>query len=450
MPASLGIDVGLSGVRAAVMDATGAVVASAKEPVRPRIDVGVVEQDAAAWIPATFAAGADSVRAAGIAIDAVAVTALGPAPVLIDEAGEPLVPTPLFGLDRRADPWRERLGTGLDHALPSIVRWHETEPETSARARVALDAAGFVVRELTGAETIDRITAESYRWPGVEVPVPVPDPAEPDAVAGGLEAGAAARLRLVPGIPVAVGTIDCFADAAAAGVEREGDGVILLGSTLIVYAVAPRGTAVAGLDTTSHVGGDGSLVGGSTTSAGLALDWIAGLLGGRGSELATQAATLVPGGGGLVALPYLAGERTPINDPTARGVLAGLSLATGRVQLYRAMIDGVAVTALDHTSRLERAGIAPSRYRIAGGGVHNEAWLKATCDAVGRPLEVMSDPGTAVGAAWLGLLMLGAAPHRATIRTLEPDAGRHERYVELLSDARDLWAGAGSVVRRLG
>jgi xylulokinase len=448
MLASLGIDVGVSGVRAAVMDATGTVLASAKQPIRPRIDGWVAEQDPAAWIGATFAAGAEAVRGAGASIDALAVTALGPAPVLIDEAGEPLAPTPLFGLDHRADPWRQRVGTGPDNALPSILRWHETEPETSARARMALDAAGFVVRTLTGAETMDRITAESYRWSGIKLPVPVPDPTEPDAVAGDLGADAAGRLGLTPGIPVAVGTIDCFADAAAAGVESEGEGVILLGSTLIVYTVAPQGTSVAGLDTSSHLG-DGSLVGGSTTSAGLALDWVVGVLGGRGSELAAQAATLGPGDGALLALPYLAGERTPVNDPTARGVLAGLTLATDRAQLYRAMVDGVAVTALDHTSRLEEAGIASPSYRIAGGGVRNETWLRATCDAVGRPLEVMRDPGTAVGAAWLGLRMMGAAPQRAPVRTVEPDAERHARYLELLSNARDLWEAAGWVVRRL-
>lgn len=448
MPASLGIDVGLSGVRAAVMDAEGEVLASAARPARPAIADGVAEQHPGVWLEAAFIAGADAARDARVPIDALAVTALGPAPIPLDASGEALAPAPLFGLDRRADPWRRRLGTGPDDALPSILRWHETEPEIAARGRLVLDAAGFVVRAFTGAETMDRITAVSYRWPGVEPPIPVPDPSEPDAVAGHLHAGAAARLGLTTNTPVAVGTIDCFADAAAAGVEREGEGVILLGSTLIVYAVAPEGTSVTDLDTTPHIG-EGSLVGGSTAAAGLALDRIVEITGGGAGELAAQAATMEPGAGGLLALPYLAGERTPVNDPAAKGVLAGLTLATERAHLYRAMLDGVAATALDHTARLEGAGIGPSTYRIAGGGVRNEAWLRATCDAVGCPIEVMPDPGKAVGAAWLGLRMLGVAPRRAPVRTVQPDGANHERFLELVTNARDLWGAAGPVVRRL-
>lgn len=448
MTASLGIDVGLSGVRASVMRDDGRVLATARCVSSPTFAEGLAEQDPRGWLAGALEAGSRAVAEAATIVDGVAVVALGPAPVLLDAGGEPLSASPLFGLDRRAAPWRERLGTSPDHALPTLLRWADTAPELIANAATVLDAAAFVVRALTGEVTMDRITAESYRWPGIGTPVPLPTPDEPDAVAGVLAPSAAETLGLRTGTPVAVGTIDCFADVAAAGVARPGDGAILLGSTLVVYAVTGGVSDVPGLDTTPHLG-DGSLMGGSTATAGLALDRLVRILGSTG-DLEREAGSLEPGSGGLLALPYLAGERTPLRDPWARGVLAGLTLTTTAAHLYRAMVDGIALTALDHHDRLQHAGLAPERYRVTGGGALNRTWLTSVCDAVGAPFDVMPDAGSAAGAAWLGLRMLGVEPKRKPIQSLEPDEGRHARFQDLLERSRELWRTAGPVVRSLG
>lgn len=447
MDAVLGIDVGLSGVRAAVMREDGCVVARARAPLSARFEMGIAEHEAGDWVRGALDAGGRAVREAEATVSGVAVSALGPAPVLVDRDGNAMAPVPLFGLDRRADPWRARLGTGPDHAAPTLLRWHEIEPELARRARTVLDAAGFVVRWFTGVDAMDRITASSYRWDGIDLPVEVPVPTEPDAVAGPLCEPAASALAVPEGTPVAVGTIDCFADLWACGVERPGQGAILLGSTLIVYAVADRAPVVAGLETTSHIGA-GWLVGGSTASAGLALDWTAEVLGDP-VRLAERAAELEPGHDGMMALPYLAGERTPIGDPDARGVLAGFSLATRPEHLYRAMIDGVALTALDHALRLEEAGLVPDRFRVAGGGVLNGGWLTASCDAVGRPFDVMPDAGEAVGAAILAFRMLGRRVSREPEHVIEPDAGRHERYRELMALSQELWRASAASIHAL-
>jgi len=445
---SLGIDVGLSGVRASVMRDDGRVLASARCVSSPTFAEGLAEQDPRGWLAGAIEACSRAVADSATIVDGVAVVALGPAPVLLDADGEPLSPSPLFGLDRRAAPWRERLATGPDHALPTLLRWADTAPELIAKATTVVDAAGFVVRAMTGEETMDRITAVSYRWPGIAAPVPLPAPDEPDAVAGVLAPSATDTFGLRTGTPVAVGTIDCFADLAAAGVARPGDGAILLGSTLVVYAVTGGAPEVPGLDTTPHLG-DGSLVGGSTATAGLALDRMVRILGST-EDLQREADSLEPGSGGLLALPYLAGERTPLRDPSARGVLAGLTLTTTAAHLYRAMVDGIALTALDHHDRLQHAGLAPERYRVAGGGALNETWLTSVCDAVGAPLDVMPDAGSAAGAAWLALRMLGSEPEREPILSREPDEGRHARFRDLLERSRELWRAAGPVVRGLG
>jgi xylulokinase len=139
--AALGIDVGLSGVRAAVVDAEGALLASSRaELVRcrswgqtprsacdtpagepPRVAAGRAEADPNEWLRGALSAGAAAVAKAGVAIETIAVSALGPAPVLVTHAGEAVSPALLFGLDRRAEEQRARLGVTHDHALPKLL-----------------------------------------------------------------------------------------------------------------------------------------------------------------------------------------------------------------------------------------------------------------------------------------------------------------------------------------
>src|SRR5262249_9453880 len=100
---ALGIDIGTSGVRAAVLDDRGRLLGHGAGRHRPRMAAARAEQAPAAWVRGAFAAGRDAVRQAGVArLDAVGVGALGPAPVLLDAAGAPLTPALLYGLDRRA------------------------------------------------------------------------------------------------------------------------------------------------------------------------------------------------------------------------------------------------------------------------------------------------------------------------------------------------------------
>ncbi len=131
-------------------------------------------------------------------MDAIAVCALGPAPVLVDASLEPLTPALLFSLDRRAEAERDRLGPTHDHALPKLLWWREHEPELWERAAWALDATGFLVARLTGVPVQDTITLRDYVHPTEEPPLPLPEPLDPLALAGGLEAETARRARPAP------------------------------------------------------------------------------------------------------------------------------------------------------------------------------------------------------------------------------------------------------------
>jgi xylulokinase len=440
---ALGVDVGLSGVRAAVVREDGVLVAGSRRPHRrARTGPGIAEHDPGDWLEGVAEAGREALAAARDApIACLGVAALGPAPVLVDDELRPLTSALLFALDRRAEPQRLAMAEGasaaatLDNALPKLAWWLEHEPGAAERAAWALDAAGFVVGALTGVPVMDTVTAGDYALPGVEPPVALPAPVEPTAMAGGLRPEWAERLGLPPGLPVAAGTYDSFADLAAAGVRRPGDSGLVLGSTTIVCrAVDGRPEPPPGLGVSAYPG-DGVLVGGWTLSGGRVLDWFAERFG-AGPDVVRDAAALEPGG--LLGLPYLDGERTPLWDPDARGVLLGITAQTGRAEVYRALVDSLALTVLDHAERLEPALGPCAAWRATGGGTRNALWPQATADALGAPLEIAPDAGEAVGPALLALRALGIDPERRPAATLEPDQHRGERLRALLPPFREL------------
>jgi xylulokinase len=446
---ALGFDVGLSGVRATVVCEDGVLVASARRAhERARIGDGVAEHDPRDWLQGVVAAGREAVRAAaGARIACLGVAALGPAPVLVDEDLRPLTTALLFGLDRRAEPQRRRMdATTLDNALPKLAWWLEHEPERAARAAWALDATGFVVATLTGEPVMDSITAGDYALPGLESPVPLPTAVDPMTIAGELGSDWAARLGLRPGLPVTVGTYDSFVDIAAAGVRRPGDSGLVLGSTMIVCRATERGIdPPSGIEVSAYPG-EGQLLGGWTLSGGRVLDWFSSRFGG-GEDLATTTAEAGPGQ--LLALPYISGERTPVWDPLARGALIGLTPQTGPREVYRALIDSLALAVLDHADRLETALGPCSAWRATGGGTRHPLWAQATADALDATLEIAPDAIEGVGPALLALRVVGADPERPPAGSVEPDPRGSERLRRLLPAFRDLGRLTSPVVQDL-
>ena len=196
--------------------------------------------------------------------------------------------------------------------------------------------------------------------------------------------------------------------------------------------------------------GDGVLVGGWTATAGSALRWCADLLGRDEPALAAAAAALRPGAGGLLALPYLAGERTPLRDPEARGVLVGLTLGTTPVKTYRALVDAVALSVRHHLDVLRAAGLAPSRLRLGGGGTRNPAWLQATADATGLELDVVAHAGEAIGPCDLALRAVGLEPVDRVAATVAPDAAGAARFDRLAPLYATLHPALAAVMHELG
>jgi xylulokinase len=458
---TLGLDLGLSGARAAVVDEKGDLLGRGRVPhrARPGFD-DAAERDPAQWFEEVVAAGRAALADAGPGgIDAIGLGALGPCPVLLDEGLQPLAPSPLFVFDRRSEPYRRRLIEAgraeaatlrSDHALPKLLRWQAEAPSMFARAAHVVDATGFLAARLAGRAVMDPITACDYRLEGFAPPLPLPALLPAEAIAGGLLPEAAGLLGLPAGTPVTVGTYDSYVDIGGTGSREPGDACVILGTTLILGAVIAGPRDLPGLCRTPHLG-PGWFLGGWTSAAGSLLEWCMALLAGHApDEIQRRAAALAPGAGGLLVLPHFAGERAPIWDSAARGLVLGATLDTTGPELYRAAIDGVALSALELTSRLDQAGLGGGRWRIAGGGLRNPIWAQAVCDCLDRPLEAVAFPGEAVAPALLALRALGraAAPQIATV--LQPDPSRRGRYRELHQVYRGLYPALAGSMHELG
>jgi xylulokinase len=457
--AALGLDLGLSGARAVVVNESGDLLGRGRIACKPwRGGSGIAEREPEDWYEETLAAGRMALAEAGhSAIAAIGIGALGPCPVLLDADLKALAPAPLFSLDQRAEATRRRLlarhglsaaALGPDHALPKLIWWREEEPAIIGKARWVVDATGFLVARLTGRPVMDPITAEDYGAPGIVAPVLLAPSARADSIAGPLLPGAAQRLGLPAGIPVAVGSYDSYVDIWGSAARKPGESCIVLGSTLILGRVVAEPVEVPGLRCQPHIG-EGRFLGGWTSAAGSLLDWSRDLLGDPAAD-SKSLASLMPGAGGLLVLPYFAGERAPVWDPAARSAILGATLATTREELARAMIDGVALSALDIAKRLPDGDSPEQPWRLCGGGARNAALAQALADALGRPLTLLAHAGEAVAPALLAFAAIGRTVGPRVERSLAPDAARHTRFAQLHAVYRKLYPALADHMHALG
>ena len=414
------------------MTSAGEVLGSGRAPCRDlRRTARGTYHDPAAWLDESISAARSALRAAGCErVDAIGVGALGPAPVVIDSELRPLTASPLFPIDP-VPTWVDALRDDL-----------------TSRAAYVVDVAGFLVGTFVGHPVMDRITAADHVVEGKSPRIAVPEVLGPFEVAGELTPTLAERLGVAPGAPVAVGTYDTFIDLAGIGATQPGSAAILLGSTVIVGVVTEEPDAPDGLRSSPHVG-PGWFVGGWTSTAGRALAWAASLAAGADRErVVAEAGAMEPGGGGVLAVPYLDGERAPVWDPAASGAMIGLTTSTTLAQIYRGVLDGVVLSTLDLADRL-----APVRggdpWTVAGGGVRDIAWMQATSDALGEPLTAVDLPDAAA-AARAGFAATGEQLPPPAARTIEPDENAGGRWQELAEIYCGTYEALADRMHRLG
>jgi xylulokinase len=432
---TIGIDIGTTAVKAVAADEDGQVVARTRIPHQLRVPApDRLEHDAdEAWLRGPLAAMAELGRPDATA---VAVTAMVPSLTAVDDVGRPLTPGVLYGDSRGRGP----AGAGatfLTGEAAEFLRWTARE---APEAKGYWPAMAVANHALAGEAVLDNATA------GTTYPLFDGTGWNEDACA---ECGATAdRMPRVERTGTAVGqlrdadavlgagSVDALCEQLVADAARDGDVVVLCGTTLIVWMTIPEYREVPGLWTLPHTIAGKFQIGGPSNAGGLFLGWVDRLVGPDDSAVVDP--RRVP-----VWSPYVRGERTPYHDPDRRAALDGLDLTHGGASVRRA---GYEASGFVVRQLIERSGAPAARIVATGGGTRVQPWMQAIADATGLAVEVSAVPeGAALGAAFLGRMAAGletstadAARWASTERVVEPDPGwiepiqdRYARFLEL-------------------
>ena len=476
----LGVDVGTSSTKGVLVTSDGAILAQSvrrHEPSRPH--PGWAEMDADIWWEEFVSIVKELTSAAPQAPAAVGVSGMGPCVLLTDEEGTPLRPAILYGVDTRAVEQIARLGRELgDQAVlercgsllstqavgPKIAWVADHEPEVYARARRLFMPASRLAWLLTGEYTLDHqsasqavplydgVAGEWYR-PWVEHVMPrleLPRLGWATDVAGTVTAEAAARTGLPAGIPVVYGTIDAWTEAVSVDAHRIGDLMLMYGTTLfLVNTVADRTIHPALWGTMGALPQTRSLAAGMATS-GAITNWLRDLFGGPDfGDLLAAAADSPVGANGLLMLPYFSGERTPIADPAARGVVVGLTTSHTQGDLYRCALEATAFGVRHNVEAFRAAGGRIERIVAVGGGTTGGLWAQIVSDVTGLSQVVPSiTVGASFGAALLAAMSQGEGDAKAwnpPATIVEPNPAHTARYDTLYEHYLGLYTSTAAL-----
>ena len=483
--AVIGVDIGTSSSKGVLLDLHGRELATAsREHTVDRPRPGHVEMDARIWWEELVGIVRELVApgvAPGVEVVAVGVSGMGPCVLLTDADDTPLRPAILYGVDTRStaqidaltlrygdEAIRSRCGSSLStQAAGAKIAWvADEEPALFARARRLYMPASWLVRGLTGEYVLDHHSASqctplydiaAQEWyapwvadlcPGLDLP-PLRWAGE---VAGAVTPEAAAKTGLPAGIPVVTGTIDAWAEALSVGAHAPGDLMLMYGTTMFLVNTVERPVTHPSLwGTVGALPGTHCLAGGMAASGAITA-WLRDLFGGPVdgpgyAELTKLAADSPAGANGLLMLPYFAGERTPVMDPQARGVIAGLTLSHGRGDLYRAALEAIGFGVRHNIETIEAAGGDVRRIVAVGGGTQGSLWTQIVSDITGREQVI---PSQTIGASYGDALLAAQAVADVSIDDWNPAQevrspvrraaydDLYPRYLELYTSTREL------------
>ena len=475
----LGIDLGTSSIKAVLADQTGTLVdhESAEYPAcYPR--EGWSEQRPQDWLEGLYAVLAGlGCRHDLSQVEGVSFCGQMHGLVVLDEADQVIRPALLWNDNRTAaqtdalnrDPGREKLVqyTGniaiTGFTAPKLLWLKEEEPEHFARIRKIMLPKDYLLYTMSGVFATDVSDASGTLLFDVEhrcwsAPMlerlgltagQLPRVFESYEPVGTVAPAFAARTGLSPSALVVAGGGDQAVGAVGTGAVEKDTCSISLGTCGVVFAASDRFAAdpAGRLHAFCHANGGYHMMG-CILSAAASLDWWAeSVLGRRDYDqlLSEVEGTEIDD---LLFLPYLMGERSPINDPAARGIFSGLTLSKGRPAMTRAVLEGVSFALRDCYEVILEQGIRPAFARVIGGGSKSPVWLQILSDVLGLELRTINThDGGALGAVLLAMTGCGrfsgvAEASRAVVRDVDyyrPDPRRHRQYTEKFAQFRQLY-----------
>jgi xylulokinase len=430
----LGLDIGTSAVKAVIVDENEAVLAEGEEALAiTRPGPGLSEQNAQDWLAAVetiltrWHSEKPSVLAA---VEGIGLSGQMHGSVCLDRADQPLLPVILWNDSRAVEEaaelnrtypdlaWQLGVPAAPGFTAPKLLWLSRHRPELMARLARVLLPKDFVRLWLTGEYVSDMSDGagswwldEARRdWSDAALAATGVDRShmarlvEGTAVSGHLRPALAERFGLKPGIPVAGGAGDAMAGAVGIGAIDDG-AFISLGTSgqFFVPGTSYRPLPDKFLHAFCHAVPGRWIQMAALLNGASCLSWAAGLVGEPIEKLLAEVAAQPAGPGAVMFLPYLAGERTPHNDALATGVFSGMTGGTGKADLIRAVLEGVAYSFADATACLEEAGTQLGEAAVIGGGARSALWVQIFADVLGMPLKRYrgGEKGPAFGAARL-------------------------------------------------
>lgn len=474
----LGIDLGTSGVKAILLSEEGEVIASHGEPLQVNRPHPLwSEQDPASWWRATDAAvlalgqkhSLSNVRAVGLTGQMHGAT-------LLDKQQNILRPAILWNDGRSAQECREleasvpnsRQITG-NLMMPGFtapkLKWvAKHEPGVFAQIDKVLLPKDYLRWKMSGVFASDMSDAAGTMWLDVGLRdwsdellaatglnrSHMPTLFEGSQITGELLASIAQRWHM-PVVPVVAGGGDNAAGAVGVGLYRSGQAMLSLGTSGVYFAVSDGflSNPESAVHSFCHALPNTWHLMSVMLSAASCLDWVAKLTGlSSVPELLKEVESSAPAEAPLWFLPYLSGERTPHNNPEAKGAFWGLTHEHQRADLCRAVLEGVGFALADGMDVLHATGLKPQRITLIGGGARSAYWRQMLADISGQTLEYRTggDVGPALGAARLAQIALHPSTPLAELlpelpleQVHKPDAARYESYQERRCVFRELY-----------
>lgn len=373
----------------------------------------------------------------------VGASALGADCLPVDENCNPLRKAILYGIDARATAEMEWLtnyygeekikgwyGRPLcsSDVMPKILWIKNNEPEVYEKTHKFLTGSSFITAKLTGNYAVDRFLGLAsfnplYHSDGTPNPETCKPICRPDQladvmntidIAGHVTKKAALETGIVEGTPVIVGTDDAGAEAISTGVLQPGDMMLMFGSSLYMILCTDKLVDDNRIWREEFIIPNTFDISAGTNAAGTLTRWYRDNIftecmekeketGVNAYSEMMQGIDKIPvGSEGLITLPYFAGERTPINDPLAKGVLFGLTLKHTKQHLYRSALESVGYSIGQHFKIFEEHGVKINKIMAVGGGTKNPQWMQMVADITGKTLLTS---GITIGASFGDAMM---------------------------------------------
>jgi xylulokinase len=442
----IGLDIGTTSTIGVLIGLPATILAVASRPTAlSSPHPGWAEEDPAEWWRNSCAILRELVAGApnGVgAIRGICVTGMVPALVLLGESGAVLRPSIQQSDGRAAAEVAElaleideaaflaRTGNGVNQQLIATkLRWLERhEPAVFARIGAVFGSYDYINWRLTGIRGVEQNWALEAGLVDLETHAIGDDlvalthlsrdafPAKhvSHCAFGKVTAAAASETGLPEGLPVFGGAADHIASALAAGLVNPGDVLLKFGGAgdIVVASEVARPDWRLFLD--YHLVPGLYAPNGCMAASGSALNWLAANLrldkrgANRHRAFDQLAASAPPGSDGVLCLPYFLGEKTPIQDPLARGTFTGLSLGHTPAHLWRALLEAVAFGFRHHVETLAEIGYGTRRFLASDGGSNSRIWMQIVADVLQAPVRLIDNPhGSAIGAAFVAAVASG-------------------------------------------